>query len=1405
MHRDILHRDLTPNRNDERYPDDGRVLPHPDNGSEGDTDRGDVISIQLVGDSLLQYDIELDTELEISLLKNSNVVDITALVNDEVIEFNDLGSVNNVTISIPGGVFNQIRRYTIRLYPFSFSKFLEDWSQRLFPDRHRNVTGVDIIDPITRSNYSNELINEAGLTSNRTPDEQFIDGDRRTIPNPADSTNFIEVLVDVTRYVKPQNPIIYEVTYPSKIRGADYIGYNVDFTISWKSRETQYVKIHIGESTDSIRAVNIGEQTFNVQSLLETYPNELIKDGSNLTIPIRLVPYAIMHTGDVEGAHTLLNIEFKPGILIPRETAISRMVDGFMSTYDDSMYKEHRFLNHLMHVGDGDNKLVANWTGVKDDIIQVWDFDEKDNIDKKVDTLVLKLYEPLPSDIQVNQKVWITKLQSEPTLETIILTSKEDRYCQPLKGPNFNIETSNSLGFQSYDNLIASGSETSHGIVNEYLNKSGIDTTGLNIIYSEDGKTFEFENFVHFSSAEERLKNFWYKLQLKEKYETDIESWNEHTGSAESVVRIKTINNNIDKLIGSFDGFEHYLYTSLYTSPDDICYPKDSNNEVVATSDVLATNWYNKVITMSNTFDRNNPHYLNNNLPKFIKTDYQNEDFMLFMDMMGQHFDIIWSYIKALSHMKELNRPKSVGIFDDMVYHMLKSLGWEGTKAFNSNYLWEYAFGLYKDGTQKHSMPTKNASNEVWRRVLHNLPYLLKHKGTARSIKAMLSCYGVPNSLLTIIEYGGPQIEELGDTREFTFEDRTAAIRLDGNQTIELPWKSSSDYPQAIEIMVRPSEIKTCTLLETDGFSLWLIRHSESYVRLRFTMGSNYDSDPFKISTENFSNIIINRNSSGNYTIWLKESDGYRITKEIEITATPVENWGIGGNLVIGNEFVGHIDEFRLWREPLEEKVFNNHTLFPDAINGNTKTSYETDLLFRLDFEHPKDRAVDTGIKNVAISQQYDVEFATAVGFEPAPTYPHQYIPYHRTVTAQVPTLGFNFSNKFRFNKFRFEDIELIQDLSPNIRATKKAFDRAPVDSSKLGLFFSANKELNMDIVKSFGPVNIGNVIGNPEDEAKDYYPDLIPLRNAYFKNLKRNIYEYITLVRYIDRTLFDNLKLLIPARAKLVSGLLIEPHLLERSKIRREKPISSRDDIESYIDANIVELTHQMDNYESSIDIDNFSIDYEMNNYSGEVDVDPREITFEYSTYESDIKTVLKQFPLDVRTDYPFELFEQNILEMSGYTISDGGGINLLLDKAGNITNQRSKIYLVRERYYEWIMVQTKGWPATTDEELVEYERSLVERYRYKLLTLPWSEFTPTPIGNIIEITPLTGYTQNHYRYVNNLTGGLRRSFYIGSKQNDDTTPDGLPAVEVFPTNPNVVKVADTRRSRGEPLLGVR
>ena len=62
---------------------------------------------------------------------------------------------------------------------------------------------------------------------------------------------------------------------------------------------------------------------------------------------------------------------------------------------------------------------------------------------------------------------------------------------------------------------------------------------------------------------------------------------------------------------------------------------------------------------------------------------------------------------------------------------------------------------------------------------------MLKSKGTARSIKSLMNTYGIPQTLLSIREYGGPKVK--GD-QHLLIEDRfTYALNFNSGSEIIIP------------------------------------------------------------------------------------------------------------------------------------------------------------------------------------------------------------------------------------------------------------------------------------------------------------------------------------------------------------------------------------------------------------------------------------------------------------------------------------------------------------------------------------------------------------------------------------------------------------------------------------------
>lgn len=383
-------------------------------------------------------------------------------------------------------------------------------------------------------------------------------------------------------------------------------------------------------------------------------------------------------------------------------------------------------------------------------------------------SIVVKLYNPLPSDLNVKDTVNLAFEVSDPaayniTAELLTVTAP----IKYLKGPNVTLEGDTDISFPSqYLNIQDLYSYSFTG--SYYQLRSIFEEKGaeLSIDHSDYG------NFINFSSAEERLKNFKYKLDLISTYQAGLNSSTVYSGSVQaysgSTQYYESIINNI---ISNFDHYDRFLY---YES-GSFSWPKsNSNKPYTQLTGSLTGSWYSSQLASASIFDYSNSNLLLNTVPTFIKDDPANAQYNLFVHMVAQHFDNIWLYAKGISEKYNADNRLNYGISKDLIQDALRNFG---IKLYNSNKSTQELFNMftgeyYNTGSENSVNTVITGSNSIvseedyrkliYKRLYHNLPLLLKSKGTERGIRALLSSFGVPSlysdtsgSVLYLNQYGG--------------------------------------------------------------------------------------------------------------------------------------------------------------------------------------------------------------------------------------------------------------------------------------------------------------------------------------------------------------------------------------------------------------------------------------------------------------------------------------------------------------------------------------------------------------------------------------------------------------------------------------------------------------------------
>ena len=857
------------------------------------------------------------------------------------------------------------------------------------------------------------------------------------------------------------------------------------------------------------------------------------------------------------------------------------------------------------------------------------------NVFRDKDSISLKLYAPV-EDRPVGESGYFVQEVISPIEDIIkVIPYNEDTELNNsvfLAIPNIEGEDNpidlRGTNFKSYDNLVGSNTTVIEELENELVSGSLLDvklnidyskrTTELHDAYDDTG----FGNFINFSSAEERLRNFKYKFDLIETYTSESGVYSPVSSSTDMQNFYDT---KVREVKNSFDDYEYYLYhnSSSYVSSSvgqfhDTSWPKENSSTpyiLAPTTASVATTWFDTMISSASLYDINNQNRLVNNLPGHIQYDDESKVFLDFMDMVGQQFDETWVYLKHFTDMNDRQNKLSEGISKDIVKHVAKASGLQVYSGNDLLNLSEYLLGKdIDDASQKFEKAQEEVTEEIWKRILANLPYFQRTKGTTRALKGLLNCYGIPSSILRVREYGGPDYDnrityDIG--RKFTY-----ALDFRTSQYVEHAWTTdnvSGIVPETVEFRFRTPYVANQTIIQkgdgsTGGWAISLQNNgstdNKGYLKFQLTASNGTSIDYVTSSLQPFYNdefwsVRLARKSSSRGSLLNEAEDEYIKDKygstawmtvpEFDLTSDTPKNQNINyhlsakqydatrfkinyttsaslqsgvtgqvnnaftssaqvyiggsGSAYDATNFSGSIMEYRLWSEPLSESKFENHVRTPKSYNGNTTSSHYNNLIYRNTFDENQNLSLTSSVSNSADVLSYN-STGSATGYSA-----NLYRSISEIEEMKIPDIG---ASRRNTNKIRIESGYLTGSLSRYVTLQKSSFDFAPVDSNRLGIYFSPTDVIDKDIIYSLADVNYDDYIGDPRDEFEYSYRGLDDVRNSYWQKYKKinNFWDYLRILQYYDSGIFKQMKALLPARANSTLGVLIEPNILNRSKV---------------------------------------------------------------------------------------------------------------------------------------------------------------------------------------------------------------------------------------------------------------
>jgi hypothetical protein len=463
-------------------------------------------------------------------------------------------------------------------------------------------------------------------------------------------------------------------------------------------------------------------------------------------------------------------------------------------------------------------------------------------------TVLIKLYEPLPQQFTLKNELWVVTKVADSVAYNINITNIFDIIDNHiyLRGPNTNLnvkdQINNSTNYINYNTLTTTNNAQGSGSFQYQLNSLLVETgIEINIDYSD------YSNFIHFSSAQTRLENFYYKLGLIETYQLSASlssgtSTNYYVSSSNVIWQ-----NKIDEIITGFDSYEYFLY---YES-GSTCWPKSNINPPyinVSTTSVTGQAWLVSQSLVAETYDLQNNNALIYAIPSYILEDPDNSQFELFVEMIGQMFDSVFVYLQDVTNKYNSDNRLNYGVSKELVADILRDMG---VKIYQNNFssddLYSALIGFTPSGSLYNLpytttqlpvppdsfleyintyitasatgslIPTEDINFETYKRIYANLPLLLKKKGSTQGLKDLITTYGIPDTILRVSEFGGQ--DKNNSTADFWQNTHNYSLlsNATSSNAVYIPFRSLStnfgaEFPRSIELRFKPGLLPSSSI-----------------------------------------------------------------------------------------------------------------------------------------------------------------------------------------------------------------------------------------------------------------------------------------------------------------------------------------------------------------------------------------------------------------------------------------------------------------------------------------------------------------------------------------------------------------------------------------------------------------
>ena len=590
---------------------------------------------------------------------------------------------------------------------------------------------------------------------------------------------------------------------------------------------------------------------------------------------------------------------------------------------------------------------------------------------------------------------------------------------------------------------------------------------------------------------------------------------------------------------------------------------RDVDNTLTSTAD---QNYIDGLLSEALLYDEQNRNLLSNFVPSNL-IEFDTDGLLKnVVDVWGHIFDEILQYTTNFSNITNVtyddyDRPRDIDVFN-----LLNLFGFKS----HTTYMFSSLISYLLDFDETVQISERAIQSEIWNRILNNLIYIYKTKGTLESINAFLNCLGINSDIIELKEYvkfDRPSYIDVSRSVNYfdlsftpnTATDSTSYISSSSNN-FNL---SSNDWSIVCNFDLKGT-IKTQYLFgRSDQFSLRFINtttaneYNEQFIKgyVEFNVVDSL-SGAFSITT-NEGNIFTNgiqtvsivKNSSlSSYTIDLTkivdggflESLSGTYNQNVSLTSCNDRVFQLGRTWdTSSSSFCGSIVNLKMFNAAINSTQIEYFTRNINTINL-IQNELNTNVLVNWELNEP--------LSNIYRNAGYSLTSNTGGNTE------RIILDSGNGITSGSAS-GYSYfpnGNHYLVNTYNFVEKRYVQGLVP-YNDKINVYQSQYKNTKYISLDISPYKALNKTFEYLFGPIDFLDYFLNIDlSNDTNKYSGLEALKTQFF-NTGVSVRDINSLIVDIDKYASGLFKLFyqfIPAGAILkYKGLIIEQPVFDRNK----------------------------------------------------------------------------------------------------------------------------------------------------------------------------------------------------------------------------------------------------------------